>query len=119
MAMMRAAAFLCAAVGVVYADPGADHWWRGGVLPLLLVASVAYLFWFQGFVALGFGVVSWYFMDIAAGSWLTAGLLPLLFGACLVYFTWWLGLGLWAAPSQWNADISAADSGDTGDGDAS
>lgn len=114
--MIRLMAFLGAAVGAVYADPGAAGWLRGFVLPLLFVVCLAHLFWFQGFVVLALSAVSWYFMDVVAGNWFTAGVLPLLFGVLVFYFLWWLGLSLAAASGAWNEGSEATDGG-AGDAD--
>lgn len=110
--MIRVVAFIGAALGTVYAEPGATDLWAGYVLPAMFVLSLAYLFWLQGFVALVLGALSWYYMDLSGGDWFTAGALPLLFGALLVYFLWWLGLSLSAAASErWDRRSDAVHGG--------
>lgn len=118
--MVGFVAFFFAAFAVVYAEPGSGTFWTGYALPALFVASVAYLFWWQGFVVLALATASWWFMDIAAGSWFTAGVLPLAFGACLVYFLWWLAVTVAGGGTQLpiappDADGGAIDAG-VGDG---
>ena len=116
--MIKVVAFFGAAVGAVYAEPGAGNIWTGLLLPALFLVCVAFLFWFQGFAVLGLGAASWYFMDLAGGDWFSAGLLPLAFGACLVYFLWWFGFNLCSGFSDWNAQASAGNgSPEAGGGD--
>lgn len=110
--MIRVAAFIGAALGTVYAEPGADGLWSGYLLPALFILCLAYLFWLQGFVVLVLGALSWYFMDLGDGDWFTAGVLPVLFGALLFYFLWWLALGLAAvAGGRWERQPDPADGG--------
>lgn len=96
--MIRFVAFFLAAFAAVYAEPGSQDFWRGYALPGMFVLCLVYVFWWQGFVVLALGALSWHFMDTAGGSWLTAGLLPMGFGACVVYFCWWIVVSARAGP---------------------
>ena len=82
-------ALLIGAYGLIYADLDSQSFWNGFVLPAAFVISLAYLFWFKGFLILCVAAATFYYIDFGSESLFFALLLPFFFGANVVYFAYW------------------------------
>jgi len=123
MSPLQAAAWFVIALSLVYGDFGSGEFWRGIVLPGLMILALLYLFWLRGFIALTIGFTTFHYMDLGSTSVFQGVVLPLLFAATLLYLIWWSGARLHGTHQTGGGDglfgDGGGDGGSGGDGGAS